>query len=115
MQEIPFRQVHLDFHTSEQIPGVGSEFDPARFVETLRRAAVNSITVSMRENSCGRILSPDHLLYLLTPRCFDLCRRTFARFPQSRMSHQQRLWFRLASRNNQPQPSPGQRPTASTP
>src|SRR5947209_12324898 len=48
MQEIPFRQVHLDFHTSEQIPGVGSEFDPARFVETLQRAAVNSITLFSR-------------------------------------------------------------------
>ena len=48
MPEIPFRQVHLDFHTSEQIPGVGSEFDPARFVETLRRAAVNSITLFSR-------------------------------------------------------------------
>lgn len=48
MQEIPFRQVHLDFHTSEKIPGVGSEFDPARFVKTLQRAAVNSITLFSR-------------------------------------------------------------------
>jgi hypothetical protein len=48
MQEIAFRQVHLDFHTSEQIPGIGSEFEPAQFVETLRRAAVNSITLFSR-------------------------------------------------------------------
>jgi hypothetical protein len=27
MPTMPFRQVHLDFHTSEQIPGVGSRFD----------------------------------------------------------------------------------------
>lgn len=48
MHEIPFRQVHLDFHTSEKIPGVGSEFDAAQFVDTLKRAAVNSITLFSR-------------------------------------------------------------------
>ncbi len=48
MQEIPFRQVHLDFHTSELIPGIGSEFDAARFAATLQRAAVNSITLFSR-------------------------------------------------------------------
>ena len=40
-----FRQVHLDFHTSEQIPEVASDFDAAEFVETLERAEVNSVTV----------------------------------------------------------------------
>src|SRR5688500_3686339 len=48
MNAIPFRQVHLDFHTSEKIPGVGSEFDANQFVETLKRAAVNSITLFSR-------------------------------------------------------------------
>src|SRR3989442_13122429 len=48
MPELAFRQVHLDFHTSEKIPGVGSEFDADRFVETLKRAAVNSITLFSR-------------------------------------------------------------------
>jgi hypothetical protein len=24
---LPFRQIHLDFHTSEHIPGVGADFD----------------------------------------------------------------------------------------
>ena len=23
-----FRQIHLDFHTSEVIPGIGADFDP---------------------------------------------------------------------------------------
>jgi hypothetical protein len=36
----------------------------------------------------------------------SLCRRILARFPQSRMSHQQRLWFLLESRNSHPQSSP---------
>jgi hypothetical protein len=48
MPTMPFRQVHLDFHTSEQIPGVGSRFDGERFAETLRQAHVNSITCFSR-------------------------------------------------------------------
>jgi hypothetical protein len=46
--ELPFRQIHLDFHTSEQIQGVGSQFDPEKFVETLVDAKVNSITCFAR-------------------------------------------------------------------
>ncbi|MHB1294584.1 MAG: beta-galactosidase trimerization domain-containing protein [Anaerolineae bacterium] len=48
MDSLPMRQVHLDFHTAGQIPGVGAEWDAARFVETLRRAHVNSITCFAR-------------------------------------------------------------------
>ena len=40
-----FRQVHLDFHTSEHIPGVGSQFDKAQFQAALREGHVDSITV----------------------------------------------------------------------
>ena len=40
-----YRQIHLDFHTSEHIPDVGAAFDPDDFVATLKRAHVNSITV----------------------------------------------------------------------
>ena len=40
-----FRQVHLDFHTSECIPGVGAEFDPEEFARTLNDAAVNQINL----------------------------------------------------------------------
>ncbi len=43
-RHLPFRQVHLDFHTSEAITGIGSEFDPEEFASTLERARVNSIT-----------------------------------------------------------------------
>jgi hypothetical protein len=43
-----FRQVHLDFHTSGDIPGIGSQFDPSEFAETLLRAHVNSITCFAR-------------------------------------------------------------------
>ena len=40
-----FRQVHLDFHTSEKIPGIGSRFDKKQFQEALKAGHVNSITV----------------------------------------------------------------------
>lgn len=39
------RQVHLDFHTSPDIPDVGADWDADHFIETLTRARVNSITV----------------------------------------------------------------------
>jgi hypothetical protein len=43
--EMPFRQVHLDFHTSGQIAGIGSAFEPEEFRRALREARVNSITL----------------------------------------------------------------------
>lgn len=42
---IRYRQIHLDFHTSEHIPGIGSAFDPDDFVSTLKAAHVDSITI----------------------------------------------------------------------
>jgi len=42
---LPFRQIHLDFHTSEHIPGVGRDFDPQHFARTLKAAAVDSVTL----------------------------------------------------------------------
>lgn len=40
-----FRQVHLDFHTSEKIPGIGSKFSKEQFQNALKVGHVNSITV----------------------------------------------------------------------
>jgi len=45
MIHLPFRQVHLDFHTSPYIPEVGADFNADEFVETLQDAHVNSVTV----------------------------------------------------------------------
>ncbi len=44
-RDLPFRQIHLDFHTGGLIPDVGAEFDPREFVAVLQRARVNSINV----------------------------------------------------------------------
>ena len=40
-----FRQVHLDFHTSEAIDGIGEEFSKENFQEMLKKGHINSITV----------------------------------------------------------------------
>src|ERR1044072_4531097 len=40
-----FRQVHLDFHTSEKISRVGEKFNPKQFQEMLKRGHVDSITL----------------------------------------------------------------------
>lgn len=46
--ELRFRQIHLDFHTSEHIPHIGIDFDPEEFAETLAKAHVNSVTCFAR-------------------------------------------------------------------
>ncbi len=38
-----FRQIHLDFHTSEYITDIGAQFDPDEFADTLKKAHVNSV------------------------------------------------------------------------
>ncbi|WP_028548165.1 beta-galactosidase trimerization domain-containing protein [Paenibacillus sp. UNC451MF] len=40
-----FRQVHLDFHTSEAIPYIGRQFSKQQFQEMLQRGSVDSITI----------------------------------------------------------------------
>ena len=42
--ELRFRQVHLDFQTSESIKSIGSDFNPEHFAETLAKANVDSVT-----------------------------------------------------------------------
>lgn len=42
--KLRFRQIHLDFHTSPAIPGIGEEFDKAQWQEALRVGHVDSIT-----------------------------------------------------------------------
>ena len=45
---LPFRQIHLDFHTSEAIPGVAKKFVADEFANTLAKAQVNSVTCFAR-------------------------------------------------------------------
>ena len=48
MKQLSTRQIHLDFHTSEHIPLIGSDFDPEQFAETARKACISSMTVFAR-------------------------------------------------------------------
>ena len=40
-----FRQIHLDFHTSPLIPGIGEKFNKKKWQETLKQACVDSVTL----------------------------------------------------------------------
>ena len=40
-----FRQVHLDFHTSEHIEDIGKKFDKKQFQTALKKGNINSITL----------------------------------------------------------------------
>ncbi|UQZ83248.1 Beta-galactosidase trimerisation domain protein [Paenibacillus konkukensis] len=40
-----FRQVHLDFHTSEAIPHIGRQFSKQQFQDMLQKGRVDSITI----------------------------------------------------------------------
>lgn len=43
-----FRQIHLDFHTSPLIPDIGSQFHADEFAATLKKAHVDSVTCFAR-------------------------------------------------------------------
>ena len=45
MHHLRFRQIHLDFHTSPAIPGIGAAFDKGEWQATLKAGHVNSITL----------------------------------------------------------------------
>ena len=45
MEPLPTRQVHLDFHTSENIEGIGSKFSKAQFQEALKIGHINQINI----------------------------------------------------------------------
>lgn len=44
MYNLCFRQVHLDFHTSPHIVGIGKEFDKRQWQQALREGHIDSIT-----------------------------------------------------------------------
>ena len=45
MRSLPMRQIHLDFHTSPYIEGLGAAFDAAEFAKTLKSANVEWINL----------------------------------------------------------------------
>jgi len=87
MHHLRFRQVHLDFHTSGLIDGIGSRFDKRQFQEALKVGHVNSITIfskchhgySYHPTKVGR--RHPHLRFDLLARQIDACREINVRCP----------------------------------
>ena len=50
-EPLPSRQVHLDFHTSGFMPGVGEKFSKAQFQEALKTGHVNHINIFSKDHS----------------------------------------------------------------
>jgi hypothetical protein len=87
LHHLRFRQVHLDFHTSGLIPGIGSKFSKRQFQEALKIGRVNSITIFSK---CHHGLSyhptkvgtqHPHLKFDLLSRQIEACRETGVRCP----------------------------------
>lgn len=87
MHHLRFRQVHLDFHTSGLIPGIGSKFSKRQFQEALKVGHVNSITIfskchhgySYHPTKVGQM--HPHLKFDLLARQIDACRELNVRCP----------------------------------
>lgn len=78
---LPFRQIHLDFHTSPAVPSVGEAFRASEFAEILKDAAVNSITIFAKCNQ-GMSYYPTkvgimhpHLKFDLLGEMIEACHR----------------------------------------
>ncbi|MDB6127505.1 MAG: alpha-amylase [Verrucomicrobia bacterium] len=87
MHHLRFRQVHLDFHTSGLIDGIGSKFNKRQFQEALKVGHVNSITIfskchhgySYHPTKIGKM--HPHLKFDLLARQIDACREIGVRCP----------------------------------
>ena len=81
------RQIHLDFHTSGKIADLGAEWDAAAFVETLKRAHVDSITCFARCYNGYAYYSPSRftvhpaLKFDLLGQQIEACHRAGIRVP----------------------------------
>jgi len=87
LHHLRFRQVHLDFHTSGLIPGIGSKFSKRQFQEALKVGHVDSITIFSK---CHHGLSyhptkvgtqHPHLKFDLLARQIEACREINVRCP----------------------------------
>ncbi len=80
MHKLRFRQVHLDYHTSEAIENIGSRFDKKQFQAALEAGHVDSITCfakchhgwSYYESKVGPM--HPHLSFDLLRAQFDACK-----------------------------------------
>ena len=74
-----FRQIHLDFHTSEAIDGIGADFNKKQWQQTLSDANVDSINIfavchhgwTYHDTKVGK--RHPHLSFDLTRAMYDAC------------------------------------------
>lgn len=52
--KFPLRQVHLDFHTSRHVAGVGADFDPDIFAQSLFKIYPKRLPDGIIRESQGR-------------------------------------------------------------
>lgn len=119
--ELRFRQVHLDFHTSEHILDVGADFDEIQFIGALKKGHVNSVTLfamchhgwSYYDTKVGK--PHPHLKTDLLPRMLKACKAADIEAPvyitagwNERMAEEHPDWVRLEKGGKmQYMPSPG--------
>lgn len=85
--DLRYRQIHLDFHTSEQIKDIGKEFTKKNFQEALKVGRVNSITVfskchhglSYHDTKVG--VKHPHLAKPLLPLMIEACQEIDVKTP----------------------------------
>ncbi len=86
-QPLRFRQIHLDFHTSEDIRPIGHKFDAGQFQDALQRGHVNSVTIfakchhglSYHDTKVGQ--RHPGLDFELMPRMIEACRAIDVKCP----------------------------------
>ena len=86
-KNLRFRQIHLDFHTSPQIPRIGARFDRRQWQKTLKAGHVDSITIfakchhgwSYHPTQVGR--QHPHLDFDLLRAQFEACKEVDIRAP----------------------------------
>ncbi|MEI6422825.1 MAG: alpha-L-fucosidase, partial [Lentisphaerota bacterium] len=119
--ELRFRQVHLDFHTSEHIEEIGAKFDEEQFIGALKKGHVNSITLfamchhgwSYYDTKVGK--THPHLKTDLLSRMLKACKEADIEAPvyitagwNERMADEHPDWLRLDKEGKlQNMPAPG--------
>ena len=76
---LPYRQVHLDFHTSECIEGIGSRFSRENFRAALIAGHINSITLFSKGHH-GWSYHPTQVNLPHPHLCCDLLDEQLARY-----------------------------------
>lgn len=119
--QLRFRQVHLDFHTSEHINDVGANFDETQFIGALKKGHVNSVTLfamchhgwSYYDTKVGK--PHPHMKTDLLPRMLKACKAADIEAPvyitagwNERMAEAHPDWLRKEKNGTlQYMPAPG--------